>query len=129
MSLVHADANRFNETRYYEVPFFKKREDAMEVVQSIRGLPGFEADRVFFEDIVNRSGEGSQSARFSGEVSNGVVKEYIMTSCISSMGVGGTYKGAPVIVGADFDSARLYITLRKKKPADIEDLEKVLNLV
>ena len=85
--------------------------------------------RILLDNLSDRGDEKSESIEL-GRISN---SDTLYKQCIENgidvVSIMAKIDGAPIIIGADFRDGSLFVTLRKKKLANIEKLEKELGLM
>lgn len=128
MSLNKEKSNNSNITRYYELKDIKNNLAAIKWISDSRKLPGFFVNYIYLSDLQNRSDEGSGNIQLEPEVSYETIVEGYKNRDVDLIYINGSYNGKPVVIGTDLRTNLLYITLRRKSPADIDSLERELAL-
>ncbi|MCR5322054.1 MAG: hypothetical protein K6E85_02045 [Lachnospiraceae bacterium] len=128
MSQVSERTTRTNIIRYYEVPFFTCREDAVKVVSDIRKIKDYDIREISITDTTDRFSEGAQDSHFDGNSDEERVSRALKSSGVNFVTVIGYYNGIRAVIGLDYDKFRIVITTSKTKPADVAGIEKILDL-
>ena len=129
MSLIREKSNHTNITRYYSINQAETVNAAVVWISDIRGVKGVSTEYIYFSDLNNRSDEGSESIQLDASISLSDMEKYINERSIDIIHLTGSFNGHPVVIGVDIHERLVYITIRKKDPADISTLEITLNLI
>lgn len=129
MSFVKKRSNTSNITRYYNIePVFSSL-SAIEWISSIRNIHGLYVEYIYYGDLMNRSDEGSNNVQLDAQVMVETMKQELKTKDVDIIALNGTFIGKPLVIGVDLRSNLVYLIVRKRRPADVELIEKVLKLV
>lgn len=129
MSFVKKRSNESNITRYYNIePVFSSL-SAIEWINSIRNIHGLQVEYIQYGDLMNRSDEGSNNVQLDAQVTIEIMKQELKTKDVDIIALNGTFIGKPLVIGVDLRSNLVYLIVRKRRPADVELIEKVLKLV
>lgn len=129
MSFVKKRSNTSNITRYYNIePVFSSL-SAIEWINSIRNIHGLQVEYIQYGDLMNRSDEGSNNVQLDAQVTIETMKQELKTKDVDIIALNGTFVGKPLVIGVDLRSNLVYLVIRKRIPADVELIEKVLKLV
>lgn len=129
MSFVKKRSNTSNITRYYNIePVFSSL-SAIEWISSIRNIHGLYVEYIYYGDLMNRSDEGSNNVQLDAQVTIEIMKQELKTKDVDIIALNGTFVGKPLVIGVDLRSNLVYLVIRKRIPADVELIEKVLKLV
>ncbi len=129
MSFVKKRSNTSNITRYYNIePVFSSL-SAIEWISSIRNIHGLQVEYIQYGDLMNRSDEGSNNVQLDAQVTIEIMKQELKTKDVDIIALNGTFIGKPLVIGVDLRSSLVYLIVRKRRPADVELIEKVLKLV
>ena len=127
--LLKVKYNATNMSRYYKIDGFHAREDAVRWLNNVKNINGFVTNYYYFQDRANRIDEGSGSIQLDANVSLRDMEQYVRNKSIDLIFINGKYNEKPVVVGVDLTECIVYMTERGKTPADIDALEKRLQLV
>ena len=128
MSLIKEKSNNSNVTRYYELQDIKNNLTAIKWISDSRKLPGLVVNYIHLSDLQNRGDEGSGNTQLEPDVNCETIVECFNNRDVDLIYINGNYNGNPVVIGADLRTNLLYITLRKKAPADIASMERKMSL-
>ena len=128
MSIIREKRNHSNITRYYQVQHVSNTEEATRWICLIVGLDEFETNYLYLSDLVNRWDEGSGDLQIDPPISEDAVLQEVVSRNADLISVNGKYKGKPIILGVDLKNYSVFVTLRKKEAADIESIERQLEL-
>lgn len=129
MSLVKERNNGTNITRYYNLEQVFSNLSAVEWINSVRSISGVDVEYIYYSDLMNRSDEGSSNVQLDAQVAVDTMKQELKTRDVDIITLNGTFNGKPLVIGVDLRSNLVYLTIRKRKPADVELIEKMLKLV
>ena len=129
MSFVKKRSNGSNITRYYNIEQVFSSLSAIEWINSIRNIHGLYVEYIYYGDLMNRSDEGSNNVQLDAQVTVETMKKELKTKDVDIIALNGTFVGKPLVVGVDLRSNLVYLIVRKRRPADVELIEKVLKLV
>lgn len=129
MSLIKEESNNTNLTRYYSISQAKTVDTAVMWISDIRRISSISTNYIYFSDLTNRFDEGSESVQLEANASLSDMKKCISENSIDDILLNGKYDGHPVVIGVDLYEKQAYITIRKKDPADINSLERALNIL
>lgn len=130
MSLLKERSDKINLTRWYSISQVKTVDDAVTWLSDVRKIPDVSTNYFYFVDLINSFDEGtSESVQLEANVSLNDMEKCARENSIDVISLIGEYDGHPVVVGVDLYKKQAYITIRKKDPADIDALERELNLL
>lgn len=129
MSLVKERNNKTNITRYYNLEQVSSNLSAAEWISSVRSISGVDVEYVYYSDLMNRSDEGSSNVQLDAQVTADTMKQEIKKRNVDFITLNCRFNGKPLVIGVDSRSNLVYLTIRKRMPADVELIEKTLKLV
>ena len=91
-------------------------------------MEGLVVDYIHYKDLQNRSDEGSTSVRLNADVSLSEMINNYNNRNVDIITIVGEYDNALVVIGVDLRHRNVFLTTRKKIPADIKSIEKKLQL-
>ena len=91
-------------------------------------MEGLIVDYIYYSDLQNRSDEGSGSVRLNADVSLSEMINNYNNRNVDIITIVGEYDNALVVIGVDLRNRNVFLTTRKKIPADIKSIEKKLQL-
>ena len=77
---------------------------------------------------MNRSDEGSSNVQLDAQVAVDTMKQELKMRDVDIITLNGTFNGKPLVIGVDLRNNLVYLTIRKRMPADVELIEKMLKL-
>ena len=128
MSLVKERKNGTNITRYYKLEQVFSNLSAVEWISSVRSISGVDVEYVYYSDLMNRSDEGSSNVQLYAQVAVDTMKQELKMRDVDIITLKGTFNGKPLVIGVDLRNNLVYLTIRKRMPADVELIEKMLKL-
>lgn len=128
MSLVKERKNGTNITRYYKLEQVFSNLSAVEWISSVRSISGVDVEYVYYSDLMNRSDEGSSNVQLDAQVAVDTMKQELKMRDVDIITLNGTFNGKPLVIGVDLRNNLVYLTIRKRMPADVELIEKMLKL-
>lgn len=128
MGLVREKRNSSNLTRYYRDENLAGRGALIRRLCEARALDGVSISYILLSDLLNRSDEGSDSIRLSGDAGPEDIEDEVNKRNIDMISAYGTFRDKPVVIGINLIRTEVFITIRKSSPADIDALEKELSL-
>lgn len=128
MSFVKERKNGTNITRYYELEQVFSNLSAVEWISSVRSISGIDVEYVYYSDLMNCSDEGSSNVQLDAQVAVDTMKQELEMRDVDIITLNGTFTGKPLVIGVDLRNNLVYLTIRKKMPADVELIEKMLKL-
>ena len=128
MSLVKERKNGTNITRYYKLEQVFSNLSAGEWISSVRSISGVDVEYVYYSDLMNRSDEGSSNVQLDAQVAVDTMKQELKMRDVDIITLNGTFNGKPLVIGVDLRNNLVYLTIRKRMPADVELIEKMLKL-
>ena len=128
MSLVKERKNGTNITRYYKLEQVFSNLSAVEWISSVRSISGVDVEYVYYSDLMNRSDEGSSNVQLDAQVAVDTMKQELKMRDVDIIKLNGTFNGKPLVIGVDLRNNLVYLTIRKRMPADVELIEKMLKL-
>ena len=128
MSLVKERKNGTNITRYYKLEQVFSNLSAVEWISSVRSISGVDVEYVYYSDLMNRSDEGSSKVQLDAQVAVDTMKQELKMRDVDIITLNGTFNGKPLVIGVDLRNNLVYLTIRKRMPADVELIEKMLKL-
>lgn len=126
MSRIRIRENNSNITYYYK--YSCDTEKIVEWIYSVSSNEILTIKEISLHDVLNRHSEGNTGKDFLPGVSLKEINECIKKGDISSISLTARCKENPVIIGVKPFEKEAFITIRKSKPVDIIELEKVLGL-
>lgn len=129
MSLVKERNNATNIIRYYDIKIVKSNADVVNWISSIREFEGLTIDYIYYSDLVNRSDEGSGNIQIDAQASVDTLNYELQKRDVDMISINGSFYTKPVVIGIDLRNYLVCLTIRKRTPANVELLEKVLNLL
>lgn len=128
MGLVKERKNGTNITRYYKLEQVFSNLSAVEWISSVRSISGVDVEYVYYSDLMNRSDEGSSNVQLDAQVAVDTMKQELKMRDVDIITLNGTFNGKPLVIGVDLRNNLVYLTIRKRMPADVELIEKMLKL-
>ena len=128
MSLVKERKYGTNITRYYKLEQVFSNLSAVEWISSVRSISGVDVEYVYYSDLMNRSDEGSSNVQLDAQVAVDTMKQELKMRDVDIITLNGTFNGKPLVIGVDLRNNLVYLTIRKRMPADVELIEKMLKL-
>lgn len=128
MSFVKERKNGTNITRYYELEQVFSNLSAVEWISSVRNISGIDVEYVYYSDLMNCSDEGSSNVQLDAQVTVDTMKQALEMRDVDIITLNGTFTGKPLVIGVDLRNNLVYLTIRKRMPADVELIEKILKL-
>lgn len=128
MSFVKERKNGTNITRYYELEQVFSNLSAVEWISSVRSINGIDVEHVYYSDLMNCSDEGSSNVQLDAQVAVDTMKQALEMRDVDIITLNGTFTGKPLVIGVDLRNNLVYLTIRKRMPADVELIEKILKL-
>ena len=128
MGLVKERKNGTNITRYYKLEQVFSNLSAVEWISSVRSISGVDVEYVYYSDLMNRSEEGSSNVQLDAQVAVDTMKQELKMRDVDIITLNGTFNGKPLVIGVDLRNNLVYLTIRKRMPADVELIEKMLKL-
>ncbi len=129
MSLIQEKRTTTNITRDYRSDSLGTNKDVVRWLSDARNITGLTTKYIELCDLEERSDEGSNSRQLEAEVCFDDLEKAFDNSSVDLILLVGHYYNKPIVVGFDLVERVAYITIRKKSPADIDDLEVQLKLV
>jgi ssDNA-specific exonuclease RecJ len=129
MSFIKEQDNGINITRYYKISQINSNLEAIDWISSIRHISGMATDYIYYSDLMNRSDEGSGNIQLDPKVNIDTMRSKFQERDVDLISIIGEFDEKPVVIGYSSQDKNVYITIRKKIPADINMLEKELNLI
>lgn len=77
---------------------------------------------------MNCSDEGSSNVQLDAQVAVDTMKQELEMRDVDIITLNGTFTGKPLVIGVDLRNNLVYLTIRKRMPADVELIEKILKL-
>lgn len=128
MEIVKERRNASNLTRYYRVDELTDSDAMISRLCDIRKTENLNISYILLSDLMNRSDEGSDNLRLSGNVDIEEFQNEVRQRNIDVISMNGTYKDKPVVIGAKLLRREIYITIRLSNKADIDAFEKEIKL-
>ena len=128
MEIVKERRNASNLTRYYRVDELTDNDAMISLLCDIRKTENLNISYILLSDLMNRSDEGSDNLRLSGNVDIEEFQNEVRQRNIDVISMNGTYKDKPVVIGAKLLRREIYITIRLSNKADIDAFEKEIKL-
>ena len=129
MSFIREINNVANITYCYKLDSIQSDIDAVCWLSETRNITGLFTKYISFDDLFNRSDEGSGDIQFDSQVSIEELKQGLQNRRVDLISIAGNYLDKPIIIGLNLSNYEIYLTIRKTVPADIKQIEKALNLV
>ena len=129
MSFIKEISDSSNLTRYYYLKNVKTNVDAISWLSSIRKIDGFFTYYFSFKDLLNRSDEGSESIQINSQESLEKMKCELQNRRIDKISIVGNFFNKIMVIGVDLHTFEIHITINKNDPANIQQMERLLNLV
>ena len=129
MGFIKERNNGTNITRYYNLEQVFSNLSAVEWISSVRNISGVDVEYIYYSDLINRSDEGSSNVQLDAQAAVATMKQELNTRDAAIITLNGTFNGKPLVIGVDLRSNLVYLTIRKRMPADVELIEKMLKLV
>ena len=113
----------------YELPWTNNKSSVINWLEQVASDNRISVREIMLDNLADRSDENQQSVVLAK-----IVGEYnLYRECnergIDIVSIVAKYKGAPIIIGSDFRTNKLFITVRKSKQVDYEEVEKIFGLV
>ena len=128
MEIVKERRNASNLTRYYRVDELTDNDAMIRLLCDIRKTENLNISYILLSDLMNRSDEGSDNLRLSGNVDIEEFQNEVRQRNIDVISMNGTYKDKPVVIGAKLLRREIYITIRLSNKVDIDAFEKEIKL-
>lgn len=128
MSFIKEKSNVTNITRYYTSDIITCGIEAVKWICATKDIEGLIVDYIYYRDLQNRSDEGSGSVQLNADVSLSEMINNYNNRDVDLISINGEYDNAPVVIGVDLRNRNVFLTTRKKTPADIKSIEKILQL-
>ena len=128
MSFIKEKNNVTNITRYYTSDLITCGIEAVEWICTAKDMEGLIVDYIYYSDLQNRSDEGSGSVQLNADVSLSEMINNYNNRNVDIITIVGEYDNALVVIGVDLRNRNVFLTTRKKIPADIKSIEKKLQL-
>lgn len=129
MSFIREENSVANITYCYKLDYIQSNIDAVCWLSEARNITGLFTKYISFDDFLNRSDEGSDDIQFDSQVSTEELKQNLQNRRVDLISITGKYLDKPIIIGLNLSNYEIYLTIRKIVPADIKQIEKLLNLV
>ena len=112
----------------YELPWTNNKSSVINWLEQVASDNRISVREIMLDNLADRSDENQQSVVLAK-----IVGEYnLYRECnergIDIVSIVAKYKGAPIIIGSDFRTNKLFITVRKSKQVDYEEVEKIFGL-
>ncbi len=127
MELVKRNENLKHVGYYYKSTY--SRNELVQWIYNIAQMKILGIKTISLNDYSERDVEGNTSKEYLSDVSLEEIQKYLIISYIETITVQFEYKDKPVLVGVNLQNNQIFITLRKRKLADISELEKILGLL
>lgn len=122
-SLDHPDAQIFFNRSSLE------DDSALRWLDSVRDKSGITVNHIVFKDQHRRSEDGGGNVRLKAGAAYPEMEEALRSREADLISLNCEYEGRPVVIGVDLRIYNVYITIRKKTPADSAALEALLQLL
>lgn len=129
MELVREKRNISNLTRYYRDENPVDANVIIQWISDVRKINDVSISYILLNDLVNRSDEGSDNLQLPGDANIEVIENAINHRNIDVISAYGTFKGMPVVIGANINRCEKFITVRRNNKADIDALEREINII
>lgn len=129
MSFIKEISDSSNLTRYYYLENVNTNVEAISWLSSIREIDGFFTYYFSYKDLVNRSDEGSESIQINSQESLKKMKLELQNRKIDKITIVGDFFNKTMVIGVDLHTFEIHITIDKNDPADIQQMERLLNLI
>lgn len=128
MSLIKEISNVTNITRCYTLDLITCGLEAVKWIYATKDTESLIVNYICYRDLQNRSDEGSTSVQLNADVSLSEMINNCNNRDVDLISINGKYDNAPVVIGVDLRNRNVFLTTRKKIPADIKSVEKKLQL-
>ena len=129
MGLLQEKHTTTNITRDYRSDSLTTNKDVIKWLSNARSITGLTTKYIELCYLKERSDEGSNNRQLEAKVSFDELEKVFNNSSVDLILLVGYYYNKLVVVGFDLVERVAYLTIRKKDPADIDDLEVQLKLV
>ena len=128
MEVVKERRRASNLTRYYRADDLADGDAIIRRLCDIRAIEGLDISYIVLRDLVNRSEEGSDTLRLSGNAQIEELQRELQAREVDMISLDGTFMGKPIVIGAGLRNLELFVTVRLNNKADIDAIEKELSL-
>lgn len=126
MRLIEEINDSTNLIRDYELACLPDEKAAVTWLYHVKDVEGITVSNYRMSDFMNRSDEGSGTKEFGPDSTAAMMMDHLSKNSIDMIAITGTYFSKPVIIGVNFNKKNAFIIILKRKPADVERLEKSL---
>ena len=113
----------------YELPWTNNKSSVINWLEQVASDNRISAREIMLDNLADRSDENQQSVVLAKIVGKYNLYRECNERGIDIVSIVAKYKGAPIIIGSDFRTNKLFITVRKSKQVDYEEVEKIFGLV
>lgn len=113
----------------YELPWTNNKSSVINWLEQVASDNRISVREIMLDNLADRSDENQQSVVLAKIVGKYNLYRECNERGIDIVSIVAKYKGAPIIIGSDFRTNKLFITVRKSKQVDYEEIEKIFGLV
>ncbi len=113
----------------YELPWTNNKSSVINWLEQVASDNRISVREIMLDNLADRSDENQQSVVLAKIVGKYNLYRECNERGIDIVSIVAKYKGAPIIIGSDFRTNKLFITVRKSKQVDYEEVEKIFGLV
>lgn len=113
----------------YELPWTNNKSSVINWLEQVASDNRISVREIMLDNLADRSDENQQSVVLAKIVGKYNLYHECNERGIDIVSIVAKYKGAPIIIGSDFRTNKLFITVRKSKQVDYEEVEKIFGLV
>ena len=113
----------------YELPWTNNKSSVIDWLEQVASDNRISVREIMLDNLADRSDENQQSVVLAKIVGKYNLYRECNERGIDIVSIVAKYKGAPIIIGSDFRTNKLFITVRKSKQVDYEEVEKIFGLV
>lgn len=128
MSFIKEKSSYTNIIRYYTSDLITCGIKAVEWIYAAKNMEGLVVNYIRYTDLLNRLDEGNSSVQLNADVSLSEMINNYNNRNVDIITIVGEYDNALVVIGVDLRNRNVFLTTRKKIPADIKSIEKKLQL-
>ena len=112
----------------YELPWTNNKSSVINWLEQVASDNRISVREIMLDNLADRSDENQQSVVLAKIVGKYNLYRECNERGIDIVSIVAKYKGAPIIIGSDFRTNKLFITVRKSKQVDYEEVEKIFGL-
>ncbi len=113
----------------YELPWANNKSSVINWLVQVASDNRISVREIMLDNLADRSDENQQSVVLAKVVGKYNLYRECNERGIDIVSIVAKYKESPIIIGSDFRTNKLFITVRKSKQVDYEEVEKILGLV